>query len=516
MASGLMRLLALSSVAVLLVACEDPVAPEQEPTLVESRSGPRGSTDPQAIVNSAARIDIIWTDNAINESGWEIHRSTTGQNGTYSLRASVGANSTSYADEGLVPSTEYCYRMRSFKMAGRKPSYAAFTNPACGKTLDLPAAPSNAKASPPYSSVVDLTWTDNSQTEAGFRVERSAGPAGPWTFLGIAANNATSYSDFGRISEQEVCYRVFALIIGGLSAPSNTACTTPPAPVTDLKAKSLDGENIDLTWTDNSAVEDGYEVQRWNGVSWAALADVPANATTYHDVLPADAIPYYMVLAKKDGGHSDGSNAATIPPRAPATVQAVPGSSTSVWVYWSDVSNNDEGFRVERSKDGGLSWEAVYVAGPDELSAGFSEESEQKVCYRVFAFNSEGDSPPSETACTVPPAAPTNLVIVSIDDQTLEYRWHDNSAYEDGYEIWFFGSDEWGNYYYYPVSLPLNSTIYQASSTESIYGVLARKDTGYSDWAFPEFASAALQNRAGTPRPAPASAQRTPPVLKHK
>jgi hypothetical protein len=61
--------------------------------------------------------------------------------------------------------------------------------------------------------------------------------------------------------------------------------------------------------------------------------------------------------------------------------------------------------------------------------------SEHQVCYRVFAVNTQGDSPPSNIACTVPPAAPTNLVATA-GPNGFEITWTDNSAYEDGFELY--------------------------------------------------------------------------------
>lgn len=513
MGYGTPRLLALSWVAALLAGCEEPLQPNLDQALVQSQADPRTTGDPSATATSAVEIVIFWSDNSNNEAGWEVHRSKTGRAGTYTLLASTGAGITSHSDQGLQPTTAYCYRIRSFRIVGRKTSFSAFTIPACATTLAPPAAPSNTTAIPAYSSAVAVTWTDNTQFEFGFRVERSAGTGGPWEFVTFTDPNVTSYIDGGRPSETEVCYRVFAAA-SSESAPSNADCTTPPAGATNLKATSLDDGNVDLTWTDNSKVEDGYEMRRWNGGSWEIVGSLPPNTGEYRDALTPDAIPYYVVLAQKDGGHSDQSNAATIPPRAPSDVQAIPGGSTTVWVYWSNTSSNAGGFRIERSKDAGLTWETVFDGSPEEgLAWGFGEESEQQVCYRVFAYNSEGSSQPSETACTVPPAAPTGLVPISIDDQTVEHRWRDNSGFEDGYELWLLGSDEWGNLYYYPVSLPLNTTSYHASSSQGVYGILALNDGGYSDWAFPEWggSSASLQRLVpNTGRP-PASAQRTPP-----
>jgi hypothetical protein len=193
-------------------------------------------------------------------------------------------------------------------------------------------------------------------------------------------------------------------------------------------------------------------------------------------------------------------------------VGSQPLSSSVVYVYWATDSKLAEGYRAERSTDNGANWTPVSptTAGPNY----FYDEglpSEQQVCYQVIAFNRVGDSPASNMACTTPPAAPTNLVTVSIDEQTVEHQWRDNSGVEDSYELWLY-VDGWG--FYYPVSLPPNTTSYQASSSEVVYGVVALKDGGYSDWLLAEATAAALQNRTKTVSRLPASAQRTPPVLK--
>src|SRR5207249_8353611 len=56
----------------------------------------------------------------------------------------------------------------------------------------------------------DLTWTDNTQNEDGFRVERSATTAGPWVLAGPTGANVTSFDDGQRAPEQQMCYRVVA------------------------------------------------------------------------------------------------------------------------------------------------------------------------------------------------------------------------------------------------------------------------------------------------------------------
>jgi hypothetical protein len=514
MGSRMMRLLVVGWLAVLLPGCEDPLEPEAEKVLVEAQAAPpRSPNDPTSGTVSATQIQIYWTDIS-NEAGWEIHRSTSGREGAFSLLAKTGANVTTYGDVGLTPLTEYCYRIRSFKTSGRKTTFGAFSVTTCATTYGAPAAPSNLEAKPNIFGMVDITWI-NSLTANEFRVERAGTTAGPWVQLvKLLPWQPSAYRDEGRPVEQQVCYRIVAANLYGET--SAVDCTTPPAAPGPLAAVSPDAESISLTWGDNSTAEDGYEVQRGgNGIAWTVIATLPANTTGYIDRPVIVNTRYsYQVRATKDGGFSQFSYpinaaAASSAPAAPG-VAVLPGSSSSVNLYWGSGSPVTDGFRLERSLDDGASWVTVTTTNSDQY--GFYEEglsSERRVCYRLFAFNRLGDSPPSTMACTTPPAAPTNLVTVSIDEETVEYQWTDNSAVEDGYELWLLTGGGW----YYSVSLEPNATSYRPGISESIYALAAVKDGGYSDWVYPsaEATAAAQQNRAAPTRRPPVSAQRTPP-----
>lgn len=516
MGSAMMRLLVVGWLAVLLPGCEDPLEPEVEKALLETQAAPpRSPTDPTSGPVSATQIQVYWPDIS-NETGWEIHRSTTGAGGAFSLLAKTAANVTTYGDVGLTPLTQYCYRIRSFRTSGRKTTLGAFSTTTCATTYGPPGAPSNLSVTPNIFGIIDIAWTNSVAADSSW-VERAGTSEGPWEQLvKLLPWQQPAYRDGNRPIEQQVCYRIVAVNAYG-ETPSVVDCTTPPAGPGPLAATSPDEQSIALSWADNSAAEDGYEVQRaGDDIVWSVIATLPANATGYVDrgVTPNTRY-WYQVRATKDGGFSYPSNvvsaaAASTPPDAPG-VAVSPGSSSSVNVYWGPGSPLIDGFRLERSMDDGGSWVTLTTTNKDQY--GFSDEglsSERQVCYRLFAFNRLGDSPPSTMACTTPPAAPTNLVTISIDDQTVEYQWTDNSSVEDGYELWLFIWDGYDNYYY-PVPLPPNTTSYRAGISENVFGVVALKDGGYSDWLLAEVTAAALQNRTRTASRPPASAQRTPP-----
>ncbi len=80
-----------------------------------------------------------------------------------------------------------------------------------------------------------LTWTDNSDNETGFRVERKVG-AGAWATLATLPANAITANDAGPFTvNQTIAYRVCAFNAWGDSAWSNEAViqtATPAAPGT--------------------------------------------------------------------------------------------------------------------------------------------------------------------------------------------------------------------------------------------------------------------------------------------
>ena len=490
---------ALALVAAALLGCDgdQAFAPESRSTTAgrPTVNAPSGAT---AVAASWNQIDVAWQDNSSNESGFEVHRSTTGANGTFTVLATTGAGAAGYSNGGLSGTTQYCYQVRALKTTGNHKSYSGFSDVACATTpaSPVPVAPSEAHAIPRGGAWITVKWNDNSPDETAFRVERALASAGPWSSLTTMGANTTAVNDFGfAAEEQTICYRVFATNSYGDSPASNVFCTAVPATPTNLAVTARSDNSVDLAWMDNSAVEDGYQVWRGGGVFWAVVATLPPNTTAYHDPgLVPDATYSYRVNATRDSGYSAPSNdvqvvLATTAPAPPASLAVQPQSSSSVSSQWVDQSTNEMGFRVERSTDGGASWVTATNTGVDEAFAvDYNLAAEQQVCYRAIAFNGIGESAPSSTACTTPPAGPTDLTATRVDDITVALAWTDNSAVEDGYEVWV---DDGYDPPFPIASLEPNTTTFSWQDGGIYYYdyfVVAVKDGGYSDisnYAYP-------------------------------
>ncbi len=79
------------------------------------------------------------------------------------------------------------------------------------------------------ASQIDLTWTDNSNIETGFRIERKTGVGGTYAEIGSIGLNVEAYSDTGLSASTEYYYRVISFNGGGDLGQSNEASATTSA-----------------------------------------------------------------------------------------------------------------------------------------------------------------------------------------------------------------------------------------------------------------------------------------------
>ena len=70
---------------------------------------------------SASQINLTWSDNAANETGFVIERCQGAGCSNFALITPVGANTTSYNNTGLTASTSYSYRVAATNGAGTSP-----------------------------------------------------------------------------------------------------------------------------------------------------------------------------------------------------------------------------------------------------------------------------------------------------------------------------------------------------------------------------------------------------------
>src|ERR1700757_2885959 len=121
---------------------------------------------------SSSQINLTWVDNSSSETQYLIERKT-GSTGTFAQIAQVGANVQSYSDtNGLSQNTKYYYQIR----ATNGTIYSGYSNSPFATTLLAgPAAPSNLAITSLQTNRVSLSWSDNSNNESGFKIQRKTG-----------------------------------------------------------------------------------------------------------------------------------------------------------------------------------------------------------------------------------------------------------------------------------------------------------------------------------------------------
>jgi hypothetical protein len=94
----------------------------------------------------------------------------------------------------------------------------------------IPAAPTNLSVTEPGGNPSNnqLTWTDNSNNERGFKVESKIGATGAWSQMAVLGPGVTTYSQAVNPNGPAYFYRVRAYGLAGDSAYTNEA--TPPNP----------------------------------------------------------------------------------------------------------------------------------------------------------------------------------------------------------------------------------------------------------------------------------------------
>jgi hypothetical protein len=267
-----------------------------------------------------------------------------------------------------------------------------------------------------------------------------------------------------------------------------SALTTLPTP--GYLTGTASTNSVILRWEDYAKNESGYEIWRdgtlvhttgQNGVSWT---DTGLYSSRWY------AYQVRAVNALTGGAASDTLNIFTSdPPNSPSALIVTPTGTTTMRLAWTDNADNETGFTILRSDDGGANYTPVGTVGANVTTWDDSGlTSNTLYVYMVEATNGSGASypcSPVSASTWADIAQPTGLTVTPWGSGTLEIVFQDNSTLEDGHSIEESadGATGWAEI----VELVPNRTYYPrtglGAGVTKYYRIRARQGAVYSSYS---------------------------------
>ncbi|HEY9063141.1 MAG TPA: S-layer homology domain-containing protein [Pseudobacteroides sp.] len=357
---------------------------------------------------------------------------------TLSIQLTPGITST---NDVLPAAGVYRYRLAAKSIS----QYTGYSN--ISQSIVKPAAPKDLTGQFSSNTSVSLSWTNDVGNDSLLKIEKRVG-SGSYAEIAMLPKDSASYTDtFSVDLNQDYYYRIIAFDSDNnkdVGSEYRITAALPSAPMS-LSLYTLSDTRINLSWTDTSANETGFIIERKTGTGgFVQLGTTAANSTTYEDNAVSSSNTYtYRVWANNHLGKSVlASNEVSVAPnsvKAPNFLEAAVMSSTAVRLTWTYAASNSYTTVIERKAGASGSWVRLYDAAPNILS--YSDSTVQpntRYFYRIRAKTGQyvysNAYPADDTgkeAYTV--FSPLNLSLVN--SSRIDLAWTDFVSGEVGFAV---------------------------------------------------------------------------------
>jgi hypothetical protein len=248
-------------------------------------------------------VDLAWNDNSSDEERFVLQVALLQPDKTWgpweTVSSSIWANTTAYQDDSVTVNRTYRYRIRA---CADRCSTPAVSNQVFIAEPTAPVAPSTPAFVIHSGTWLEVQWTDMSNTEDRFEVQRrqvtEAGnlawvPVATQDGNGSTVGNVEIFNDMNLTSGATYQYRVRACNAIGCSSWATSAHVTTPtipnAPTALTGVQVSNPTRIRWTWVDQSTDETEFRIGRrtrntdgtWG--EWTPLYTNAANDIKYAD-----------------------------------------------------------------------------------------------------------------------------------------------------------------------------------------------------------------------------------------
>ena len=259
-------------------------------------------------------------------------------------------------------------------------------------------------SNPISNTQINISWTDNSTNEDGFKIERKTTSSGTYSEIAQVGSNVTSYNSISLSGGTQYCYRVRSYNGAGNSAYSNESCNTtlpdaPSAPLSLVANLVQNPLSVELMWADNSNNEDGFIIEKETTTdAYVVIDSVGANISTYTDLNVTFLTYNYRVKAYNITGSSAYSNIAQVSVPVELINFSANVIDDKVTLNWQTATEtNNSGFNVERKLVSNNEWKKLSFIngnGTTTESKSYSFEDDNvlagKYLYRLKQIDFNG------------------------------------------------------------------------------------------------------------------------------
>lgn len=438
---------------------------------------PNYPTNLVAILASGTEVDLNWTDNSSNETGFIIERSQKDSNNWFTIVGTVAPNTTTFRDTGLSPDSTYVYQIKAINdelsssySSTRVRVYISLDNNDTFKTATPIQENTLIQAEiNPYGDSDYYSFTTT--TSGRYRIIGSS-YANVIGYLYDGNKKLLAYNYYRSNNDNKMEY----LLESGLTYYVNVVpqdldyskgaysfvvapLSSIPKEPTDLQARVVSSTEVELNWIDNSENETGFIIERKmsSDYTWSNIGTLAVNTTTYKDTgLSPENTYLYRVKAVNNAAsseylqttvrvyvsldHNDTFEAATpiqentltqaeINPLGDVDYYKFTPAISGLYRIYSTGDTELDGYLFDNNQ--------VELKNTENYSSLFIEQQlyEGQTYFIMVKYSNGYRTGAYNIAFSCIPNAPTNLKANVISGTEVELFWEDNSTNETGFII---------------------------------------------------------------------------------